>query len=213
MIIGRLSRAIHQPIIDVAHEKFNDHLEKKTELHPDLRGVIYGTISRNYGKDGVEKLRQIFETVGFPEIERNCISAMGQSTDEKVLKEIFDYGVVEGKIRPQDLFALFGSSGSHKVGQDVAWNFYKNNVKLLLEKFGSPNSALFQHCLKAVSESHCDAHFAQIFEKHCKEVFDEDALKVLDRPIRQSVESIHLNADLLKRSAPSVTEYLTKNGF
>ena len=212
LLISRLSRSGHQPTIDAAREKFRDHVDKKVELYPDLRSVIYGIVSRNDGKDGVEKLRNIFENVGFSEIERNCIAAMGQATSEDVLKTVYDYGVTQGKIRPQDLVSLFAGSRSHRAGQDFTWQFFKDNTSLLIEKFGSVNSALFQHCLKCSASSQCDLQFADNVEKFCKDKFDADALKVLDRPIRQTVESIRLNNRLLKNSAQAVKDYLNKAG-
>lgn len=213
LVISRLSRANHQPIIDVARSKFSEHVEKKTLLNPDLRSAIYGIVGRNDGNEGIEKLRNIFETIGFSEIERNCIVAMGQATEENLIKNVFDYGVIQGKIRPQDLVSLFAASSFTKTGQDYSWNFFQQNYKVLLEKFGSANSSLFQHCLKCVSDSQCDDKFAETFEQFCKKTFDEDSLKVLDRPIRQATEAIRLNSKLLNHSAPSIEEFLTGSGY
>lgn len=36
---------------------------------------------------------QIYETVGFGEVERNCIVAMPQTSDVELLKEVFEYGI------------------------------------------------------------------------------------------------------------------------
>lgn len=98
LIISRLSRVGHQPSIDMCRKKFAEHVSNNVELHPDLRSVIYGTICRNDGKEGLEKIRKIFETVGFSEVERNCIGAMGQVTDEAILKDVYNYGIIQGKI-------------------------------------------------------------------------------------------------------------------
>lgn len=46
-----------------------------------------------------------------------------------------------------------------------------------------------------------------------KHELNEDALKVMDRPIRQSVESIRLNAQLLKRNGSIIENWLAQNGF
>lgn len=104
--MSRLAKAGHQPTIDAALAKFNDHFENNVDLHPDLRGMIYGVVARNTGKDGIEKLRKIFETCGFSEVERNCIVALGQAIDENLLEDVFKYGVTEGKIRSQDYMSL-----------------------------------------------------------------------------------------------------------
>uniref|UniRef100_A0A914PXE3 ERAP1-like C-terminal domain-containing protein n=1 Tax=Panagrolaimus davidi TaxID=227884 RepID=A0A914PXE3_9BILA len=106
MIISRLSRVGHETTIQSARQKFREHVDNKSELNPDLRSVIYGTVTRNDGNEGIEKVRKIFETVGFSEVERNCIAALGQASDEALLKHVYDYGVKQGKIRSQDLITI-----------------------------------------------------------------------------------------------------------
>uniref|UniRef100_A0A914XU65 Aminopeptidase n=1 Tax=Panagrolaimus superbus TaxID=310955 RepID=A0A914XU65_9BILA len=209
LVISRLTRVGHQATIDVAREKFRDHIDNKKELNPDLRGVIYGTIARKDGNEGIEKICKIFETVGFSEVERNCIAALGQASDEALLKHVYDYGIKQGKIRSQDLVTLFAGSRFHSVGQDYAWSFFKQNVPLLLEKFGSVNSSLFQHCFSCAVDSQSNLQFADEVEKFCKEQFDADALKVLHRPIAQATECVKLNSQLLKNNAQAVNNYLS----
>jgi puromycin-sensitive aminopeptidase len=212
LIISRLSRVGHQATIETARQKFNEHVDKKADIHPDLRSVVYGTVTRNDGNEGIEKICKIFETVGFSEVERNCIAALGQASDEVMLKHVYDYGVKQGKIRSQDLVTLFAGSRFHRQSQDYSWQFFKQNVPVLIEKFGSVNSSLFQHCFSCAVDSQCSLEFADEVEKFCKEQFDADALKVLDRPIRQSVESVRLNTQLLKNNAQAVQDYLSKAG-
>jgi puromycin-sensitive aminopeptidase len=210
MIISRLSRVGHETTIQSARQKFREHFDNKSELNPDLRSVIYGTVTRNDGNEGIEKVRKIFETVGFSEVERNCIAALGQASDEALLKHVYDYGVKQGKIRPQDIVTLFAGSRFHKTGQDYAWTFFKQNVPLLIEKFGNVNSSLFQHCLQCSIDSQSNLEFVDEVEKFCKEQFDDDALEVLDRPIKQSVRCVKLNYQLLKNNAQAVKNYLSK---
>ncbi|VDK40199.1 unnamed protein product, partial [Anisakis simplex] len=54
---------------------------------------IYSVIGRNDGEEGAKKLKHIYETIGFGEVERHCIVAMAQTTDENVLKSFFKYAV------------------------------------------------------------------------------------------------------------------------
>lgn len=41
---------------------------------------------------------QIYETVGFGEVERNCIVAMPQTLDPELLNTIFNYGIRDVKL-------------------------------------------------------------------------------------------------------------------
>uniref|UniRef100_A0A914C199 Aminopeptidase n=1 Tax=Acrobeloides nanus TaxID=290746 RepID=A0A914C199_9BILA len=213
LILSRLAKAGHQPTIDAALAKFNDHFENNVDLHPDLRGMIYGVVARNTGKDGIEKLRKIFETCGFSEVERNCIVALGQASEENLLEDVFKYGVTEGKIRSQDYMSLFVGTCAQKVGQEFAWNYFKSNLKEFLKIFGTVNNTIFQRCLKIALSSHCTENVAEEAETFFKSNLTEDELTVLDRPIRQSVESIRLNSQLLKRNGAKIDSWLTEHGF
>ncbi|VDM46294.1 unnamed protein product [Toxocara canis] len=213
LILGRLARSGDEATIKIARQKFEEHINNKTELHPDLRLAIYGVIGRCDGEKGAEKLKQIFETVGFGEVERHCIIAMSQTSEVPLLKSFFKYAVEDGKVRPQDLMLMFYSARSTKVGQDFIWSYFKDHTKILLGKFGGVNSSLFQHCFKASADGQCSSVVAADVENYVRTHLDADSAKTLDRTTRQITESIRLNEQLLKRSELSIKEYLTKNGF
>jgi len=207
LVLGRLAKCGHKPTIETGRQKFADHVKNNTNLHPDLRNVIYGIIGRYNGQEGVDQLKTIFTTCGFSEIERNCILAMGQASEDATLKAVFDYGM-EGKIRSQDLMLLFAAARVHKTGQDFVWQYFKTNVKQLSEKFGGASSSLFQHCFKLAADSQCSDKMAHDVEAFFKN--DEATAKTLDRPIRQVVENIRLNEQLLKQNCDVVNDWLCK---
>ncbi|TKR82647.1 hypothetical protein L596_016338 [Steinernema carpocapsae] len=205
VVLSRLAKCGHKETIEAAKAKFEDHVKNKTNLHPDLRNVIYGVVGRYSGEAGFEELKKIFTTCGFSEIERNCILAMGQAANDESLQKVFDYGM-EGNIRSQDLMLLFAAARVHKTGQDFIWKYFKKNVKQLQDKFGGANSSLFQHCFKLASDSHCTEKVAKDIEGFFND--DADVAKTLDRPIRQVTESIRLNEQLLKRNCDVVNDWL-----
>ncbi|VDK73005.1 unnamed protein product [Onchocerca ochengi] len=213
LILGRLGRCDHEQTIKVAREKFLEHIRNKTELHPDLRLMIYGMMGRHFGKEGFQELKEIYETVGFAEIERNCIVAMPQTSDVELLKEIFEYCFENGKIRAQDIIYLFHGASTTKSGQDFIWKFFKDSIKLLLEKFGGANSSLFQHCYKTSADCHCSSTMMKEVEEFVCSCLGADEVRTLDRTTRQIIESIHLNEQLLKRNANIISEYLIARNF
>ncbi|CAD5218167.1 unnamed protein product [Bursaphelenchus okinawaensis] len=211
LILGRLCKAGHEKSIATALQKFNEHVDDKKELHPDLRMMIYGVAARNGGQEGLAKLQKVFETCDFPEIERNAILAMGQVKGPELLSQVFEYGIINGKIRPQDLISLFVGAASSPMGQDFAWQFFQKHYQLLISKFGSVNSSLFQYCLKFSGSQQSSSDFVQQYEGFCKSAFDSDQQKVLDRPIKQTVENILVNQTLRKECETSVAKFLIEN--
>ena len=54
-------------------------------------------------RQAIAELRNIFETVNFNEVETNCLGALGQICDATLLDNIYEYAIVEDKVRSQDL--------------------------------------------------------------------------------------------------------------
>ncbi|KHJ80952.1 hypothetical protein OESDEN_19367 [Oesophagostomum dentatum] len=82
VVHGRLMRAGHDETIDRASSLFSDH--------------IFTNAARNGGEAAFNQLQQIYETVGFPEVERNCMTALAQTQDPNLLQRLFKYLIHEG---------------------------------------------------------------------------------------------------------------------
>ncbi|EYC45967.1 hypothetical protein Y032_0412g977 [Ancylostoma ceylanicum] len=213
VVHGRLMRAGHEDTIDRATSLFSDHVQSKRPLHPDLRLCIFTTAVRNGGETAFNQLIQIYETVGFPEVERNCITALAQTQDPRLLHRLFKYAIHDGKARPQDHMLLFYGASVSKVGQEFLWQYFSENMGFLVEKFGGVGSSLFQRCMKLAIERQCSEEFAVEVENFfCKSLSPQD-LQTLSRPIRQATESVRLNKKLLQSNVADVDAFLTAQGM
>ncbi|EPB77720.1 peptidase family M1 [Ancylostoma ceylanicum] len=192
VVHGRLMRAGHEDTIDRATSLFSDHVQSKRPLHPDLRLCIFTTAVRNGGETAFNQLIQIYETVGFPEVERNCITALAQTQDPRLLHRLFKYAIHDGKARPQDHMLLFYGASVSKVGQEFLWQYFSENMGFLVEKFGGVGSSLFQRCMKLAIERQCSEEFAVEVE---------------------ATESVRLNKKLLQSNVADVDAFLTAQGM
>jgi hypothetical protein len=105
---------------------------------------------------------------------------------------------------------LFYGAAMTRSGQDFVWPYFKDNFTALIDKFGSANHSLFQHILKISADAQC----SELIAKDVENFFvDKDCARTLDRPIRQTVESIRINCGLLKSNAVPIADWLTKAGF
>ncbi|MCP9257385.1 Aminopeptidase [Dirofilaria immitis] len=177
------------------------------------KAEIYGMMGKHYGKEGFQELKKIYETAGFGEIERNCILAMPQTSDVDLLKQVFEYGIRDGKVRSQDIVYLFHGACVNKTGQDFIWKYFKDYTKLLLEKFGGANSSLFQHCFRTSADCQCSNTMMKEVEDFVCTCLAADEARTLYRTTRQIIESIHLNEQLLMRNADVISEYLAAGEF
>lgn len=93
LILSRLSKFGHKPTVATAVAKFYDHIEKGAPLVADLRSMVFSTVGRTEGRKGIEALKKVFETCGFSEVERQCVVALGQTSEPELLKEVRTRGV------------------------------------------------------------------------------------------------------------------------
>lgn len=213
VVHGRLMKAGHDETIRKAVSLFADHVQSKRPLHPDLRLCIFANAVRNGGELVYDQLIQVYETVGFPEVERNCITALSQSRDPILLERLFKYAIHDGKVRSQDHMLLFYGASVSRVGQEFLWSYFKENMFSLVTKFGGVGSCLFQRCLKLSIERQCTEEFAQEVENFfCQNLASQD-LQILSRPIKQATESVRLNKFLLQSNITDFDEFLSSQGF
>ncbi|VDP43613.1 unnamed protein product [Heligmosomoides polygyrus] len=107
---------------------------------------------------------------------------------------------------------LFYGASSSKVGQEFLWQYFKENMGYLMEKFGGAGSSLFQRCMKLSIERQCSEEFThEVEDFFCKGLSAEDR-QTLDRPIKQAVESVRLNNHLLQSNMGDIQEFLKNHG-
>ncbi|KAK6042586.1 peptidase family M1 [Cooperia oncophora] len=213
VVHGRLMRAGHDSTIKKASTLFADHATSKRPLHPDLRLCIFTTAVRYGGETAFDQLLKIYESAGFPEVERNCITALSQTQDPKLLQRLFKYAIHDGKARAQDHMLLFYGASSSRIGQEFLWNYFKENMAYLVEKFGGVGSGLFQRCMKLAIERQCTEEFAQEVEKFlCHGLSPQDFL-TLERPIKQATEAVRLNNKLLQSNMEDIDQFLKNEGL
>ncbi|KAI1732802.1 peptidase family m1 domain-containing protein [Ditylenchus destructor] len=208
LILSRLAKCGHKATIDTALAKFQAYVNENADIVPDLRGMIFGCVGRTNSAEAISQLQKIFETCNFSEIERSCIMTMTQCSDKNLLSEIFDWGIGQGKVRSQDMMMLFFGAQANKVGQDFTWEYFKQNVNKLIELYGSVNSMVFQRTMRFSVDSQCSRQVASDFQDFCNKNFDQHSLKVMERPIKQTVEAISLNHQLLDNSVESIKSFL-----
>lgn len=56
---------------------------------------IYGAMARTGGAEAFEKLKTIYEKAELPEVGLQALSALGQTTEMKLLEELYDYAFKE----------------------------------------------------------------------------------------------------------------------
>jgi len=67
--------------------------------------------------------------------EKLCIScAFGSAKDTTILKKVLNFAISDELRRNSTAFVLI-SVGATKEGREVAWNFFKENWELFVERY------------------------------------------------------------------------------
>jgi hypothetical protein len=85
-------------------------------------------------------------------------------TDAGQLAAVYQYAVVDARIRPQDLVLLFEGSACTVAGTRFGWAFFRGHHGQLAKLFGSPSATLFQRCFEHATEGLCTPEAADDVE-------------------------------------------------
>lgn len=89
-----------------------------------------------------------------------------------------------------------------KNGRDLAWSFFKDNWKVLLDRY--QGGFLLARLVKASTE-----HFSTLeMANEVEQFFKANKCPGTERTVQQSVESIRLNAAWLQRDEDNIRKFL-----
>lgn len=205
LVLRRLGRFGDEKTIAEVSKRFREFVDNGKDLPPDLRSMVFAITGQYQGEKAMADLVGVFEKSDFSEVQRQCLLSLGRSPDEIVQKEALNY-TLSGKVRSQDIYLVFAGMTTSASGQNTAWEYVKSNIKLLAEKFSSPSSGLFTELLKITITGHCTEEKAKEVEEFFNK--EQEIGKAANRPIKQSLESVRLNADLLRRDTGAVRDFL-----
>jgi len=179
------------------------HLNGDQTIPADLRSVCYRGVISNGDEDTLEMLLKMYRESDMLEEKDRIGRSLGFAKNPDVLKKVLEFAVSDD-VRSQDTVFVIIAVALNKVGRPLAWNWFKQNKKLLNERY--PGGGLIARLVKHTTE-----HF--VTEEAAREVTDyfrENPFPGTERTVQQAVESIRLNEQWLKRDEHAVGEFFTK---
>ncbi|KFD70685.1 hypothetical protein M514_10445 [Trichuris suis] len=209
IVLRRLGESGEKSVIAEAEALYKKFLRGES-IPSDIRATILALMSRYKGEAVFDELLHTYKTTKSNEIKLDCMLAFGQSSSAAVLQKTMKLMLTD-EIRLQDILYIFAGLVRTSVGQDAAWNFFKSNVGMIVEKCGSPTSTLFSYVVKLVVRHQCSEAKADEIENFFK---TENLMNTaLSRPLHQSLENVRLNAALLNRDAANIKQWLNNATF
>ncbi|KAK6629881.1 hypothetical protein RUM43_003702 [Polyplax serrata] len=118
-------------------QKFLDWIKNpETEIHPDVRSLIYrygmSVVGKEYEWDALWK-RYLHEKNVQEKI--NMLRALAAVKEPWLLSRYVELSKNETNVRSQDYFSVLGYISSNPVGNPIVWKFYRNEWPYLVKRF------------------------------------------------------------------------------
>lgn len=201
LVLGRMAALNDEDTIQEAKKRFELHVSGATLLAADLRSPVYRAVLSVGDTDTYETMLRLYREADLHEEKDRILRALGAIKDETLLAKVLNFAMSD-EVRAQDtVFAIMSVAMTYK-GRVMAWDFFKENWKTLLDRYGG--GFLISRLVKFTTENFVTEERA----KDVEEFFKDHPTPGTERTVQQSVESIRLNAAWLARDKDSIKEYL-----
>jgi len=204
LILRGVGETGYAPLIQEARTRFVNHRENKQSLVADLQETVYSLVASNSLPEDYETLRNLSQNAELAEERNRALRALGNVRTAELIKQTLEM-TLSGAVRDQDLFQPLINLRWTVAGREMAWKFFQDNIHEFEKRLGS-GQFLMARIVSLVT-----AHFVTQEKSHeILKFFDAFPVPVAARTIKQSVESININANILNRNRQEVAEWLNK---
>eukprot|EP00850_Spirogloea_muscicola_P007713 SM000039S14543 [mRNA] locus=s39:838687:844494:+ [translate_table: standard] len=206
LVLSKLGSFQDEATIAECRKQFNELQADLTSVHPDLRQLVMAVSVRNGGRAEYEAAQALFRQAETQDFKIKCLTAMGQTRQEELVKEFLDFGLNEDEVKAQDILYVFASLAGNKYGRDIQWEYVKEHWGVLYERFHSAHG-LIQHvaCLPFrgfLSEDKADDVAA---------FYDANPVPGATMEIARTLEAVRSRAAWLRRDLEDIASWLTSH--
>ena len=190
------------PTIARCKELFSERLRRSDALHPDLRLAVYRTVASSGDMDLHRTFQTLVSEAESQEEKNRLYAALASFRRPDCLRSTLEFAVSPA-VRIQDTASVVSQVGANSWGEDVAWDFFRENFDLFRKRYEAGGFAL-QRLVKGVSEG-----FRSMDRKEeVARFFASRPLEGARRAIEQVLETIDLRANVLTLQGDSLRKAL-----
>jgi aminopeptidase N len=198
-ILGLASYGENPEVVDEALRRF-DAMSKPEDVHPDIRGVIYGTVARNGGKTEFDKMMALHNQSTNSE-ERVTLSGSLTGFQQPKLIQLALSRISSKDVRPQDSAYWIAYSFSNRFARQATWEWMKDNWDWLITNLGTDLSFFRMpvYAGRVFSDREFIPEFKDFFMQHMSPAFE--------RPVKQGIETIEWQAAWKERDQNAIKKF------
>ncbi|XP_017862194.1 PREDICTED: puromycin-sensitive aminopeptidase isoform X1 [Drosophila arizonae] len=201
LVLTRLVSFRSPVISETARKRFRSHVNGTKILPADLRSTCYKAVLQDGDTAIFEEMLQLYRSTDLHEEQDRISRALGCIGDVNLLRRVIDFAM-SGEVRAQDSVFVIVAVALNPKGRDLAWEFFKENSKQLLEQY--QGGFLLTRLIKYLIENFASEEKAREVEDY----FRTNQIPGCERTVSQAVETIRLNAAWLNRDRELLTNYL-----
>ncbi|XP_016993881.2 puromycin-sensitive aminopeptidase isoform X1 [Drosophila takahashii] len=201
LVLTRLVSFRSEDTIEEAQQRFRGHVNGTSPLPADLRTTCYKAVLQDGDEKIFEEMLDLYRATDLHEEQDRISRALGCCGDVKLLRRVIDFAM-SGEVRAQDAVFVIVAVAINPKGRDMAWDFFKENNKKLLERY--QGGFLLSRLIKYLIENFASEERA----KEVEEFFQTNQIPGCERTVSQAVETIRLNAAWLQRDREQLALFL-----
>ncbi len=199
-ILGLASYGEDPAVVKEARRRF-DAMKKPEDVHPDLRGVVYGTVARTGGNPEFDKMLAMHDSATNSEEKVTLSGALTGFEQPALIKRALQQ-ITGDNVRLQDAPYWIAYSFMNRHARLLAWQWLKDNWDWLDKNIG--NDLSFSRMPTYASRAFSDESFLPEFKKF----FTAHLSPAFERPLNQAVETIQWQAAWKKRDLAPIKKFL-----
>lgn len=114
--------------------RYENHACGSCILPADLRGACYKAVLQTGNAETFESMLKIYRTTDLHEEKDRIARALGTIHDVDILRKVIDFAMSK-EVRSQDSVFGIAAVAMNPDGREMAWNFFKDNSSVLLERY------------------------------------------------------------------------------
>lgn len=136
----------HKECLKRVGEEFSKWIVDPTSPpHPDIRNLVYYYGMAEAGNaDSWEKMLNAYKNEQDAQEKVKLMYGLTGITDERILKHFLELAKDESIIRSQDYFTVLRNIADNKYGEQIVWDFVRENWLYLSDRFTLNNRYLGQ---------------------------------------------------------------------
>ena len=200
-ILGLASFGEDPTVVDEAKRRFAA-AKTSEDIHPDLRGVIYGTIARLGDEAEYDKLLALHNASKNSEERVTIAAALTNFQQIRLIARSLDL-ITSDDVRLQDAPYWIAYSFMNRHARTATWEWLKANWEWLVANLGTDLS--FFRMPVYAGRVYSDIGFLPEF----KAFFESKLSPAFERPIKQAIETIEWQAAWKARDQAALKKYFS----